>query len=189
MVITIEEAKRPHFVDQNFGIWRRGRERERGEEIDFISFLAEPRRNQNTFDYLFIFVFFPLQKRSRASNDVEMDEMNQHEINVRQQERQYQQEMDLFLQLSSRLPREICVAIIAARNQSRYIMDLRKHSRWVPIQKYECTFCGMKFKDQAMHIFHMAHHGNIDPFECNLCGTRCQDMLSFNLHMNQSYNH
>lgn len=46
-----------------------------------------------------------------------------------------------------------------------------------------CKFCGISFKNSAMHTVHMGYHGCREPFKCNLCGDQCEDALSFFLHI------
>ncbi|KAJ1366616.1 hypothetical protein KIN20_027311 [Parelaphostrongylus tenuis] len=47
----------------------------------------------------------------------------------------------------------------------------------------ECTYCGISFFDETMHLLHKGLHTECDPWRCNLCGTQCMEKYMFTTHV------
>ncbi|XP_069105613.1 protein hunchback-like isoform X1 [Argopecten irradians] len=51
------------------------------------------------------------------------------------------------------------------------------------VDKYECSYCEISFRNCVMYTMHMGYHGYRNPFKCNMCGLTCSDKVDFFLHI------
>ncbi|XP_021365216.1 uncharacterized protein LOC110458014 isoform X2 [Mizuhopecten yessoensis] len=51
------------------------------------------------------------------------------------------------------------------------------------VDKYECAYCEIAFRNCVMYTMHMGYHGYRNPFKCNMCGLTCSDKVDFFLHI------
>ncbi|CDS37241.1 hunchback transcription factor [Echinococcus multilocularis] len=53
------------------------------------------------------------------------------------------------------------------------------------LAKYECGYCEIIFKNEALFELHKQFHDPKDPFRCKRCGIRCKDSVDFFNHINE----